>query len=74
MSGTAMLEKEENIPKYGILNSPSQSESSETNQLRTAAYLRPIEVRNQLVDMEEKTGMNFYLQGEPWIEGKIDVN
>lgn len=60
-------------PRYGILNPPSASELSKTNKLRAAAYLSPIEVRNQLVDIEEKTGMNFYLQGGPWIEGKIEV-
>jgi len=58
---------------YGILEPPSQSELSKTNQLRETAYLRPIEIRNKLVDIQEKSGMNFYLQGSPWIEGKIQI-
>ncbi|MEZ4886979.1 MAG: hypothetical protein R3E32_19775 [Chitinophagales bacterium] len=58
---------------YGILEPPSQSELSKSNELRAAIYMRPIEVRNQLVDIEKKTGMDFYLNGGPWIEGKVEI-
>lgn len=58
---------------YGILNPPSRKGLSATNDLRAAFYLRSVETRNKLIEIQEKTGMNFYLEGSPWIDGKIDV-
>ncbi len=58
---------------YGFLDAPSQSRLEFTNELRQKAMIRPIEVRNGLVDIQEKTGIDFYLQGNPWDGGKIDV-
>ncbi len=56
---------------YGYLNSPNQSTLSKTNELRKVIGLRSVELRNKLVDVEKKTGMNFYLPN--WIKGKINV-
>lgn len=36
--------------------------------------LEDFEVRNALVDIQVKTGMDFYVQGKPWQEGKIAVD
>ena len=58
---------------YGFLDPPSPSELSKFNALRQIIYLRPIEVRNKLVDIQEKTGMNFYLPGNPWVKGRIKI-
>ena len=58
-------------PGYGFLNPPDQSTLDKTNQLRQKIGLRTIGIRNKLVDVEKKTGMNFYLSN--WIEGKIKI-
>ena len=50
-----------NRATYGILDLPSQSQISKTNELRENILLRPIELRDALVDIQNKTGMNFYL-------------
>jgi hypothetical protein len=54
---------------YGFLNPPLTSTLSETNKLRQRIGLRTIDLRNELVDISNETGMNFYLPD--WIEGKI---
>tara|TARA_R110002072_G_scaffold265397_2_gene424268 strand:+ start:219 stop:1214 length:996 start_codon:yes stop_codon:yes gene_type:complete len=56
---------------YGFLNPPLSSQLAETDSLRKRIGLRSIELRNKLVDVENKTGMNFYLPD--WIEGKINI-
>lgn len=56
---------------YGFLNPPLSSTLTETDKLRQRIGLRTIELRNKLVDVEKKTGMNFYLPD--WIKGKINV-
>ena len=48
-------------PGYGILNRPSTSSMSKTNELRKKIYARPFELRDGLEAIEIKTGMNFYL-------------
>lgn len=58
-------------PGYGFLMPPVDSTLMKTNQLRQEIGLRTIETRNKLVDVEKKTGMNFYLPD--WIKGKINV-
>ena len=60
-------------PGYGILNSPSKEALEEFDALRKEVYLRPITLRNRLVEIENKTGMDLYLPGEPWVNGKIDI-
>jgi hypothetical protein len=60
-------------PGYGFLNPPTQATLSKTNELRQTIGLRTIETRNKLVDVEQRTGMNFYLPGNTWIQGKIMI-
>lgn len=59
---------------YGILNRPKYSELSVTNDFRKKIFLRSVETRNQLVEIAYKTGMNFYLDANPWLNGKIEMN
>lgn len=56
---------------YGFLISPKKATLSQTDELRRKIGLRSIGLRNKLVEVEEKTGMNFYLPD--WIEGKINI-
>lgn len=58
-------------PGYGFLNNPRQSTLMTTNKLRTSIGLRTIELRNKLVEVEKRTGINFYLPD--WVQGEIDV-
>ncbi len=58
-------------PGYGFLNQPRQATLTTTNQLREAIGLRSIALRNQLIDMQNTTGMKFYLPD--WIDGKIMI-
>lgn len=60
-------------PGYGFLIAPTRASLSVTNELRELIGLRSIEVRNKLVDVEQRTGMNFYLPGNPWVRGKIEI-
>ena len=60
-------------PTYGILEGPLQKDLDRTNKLRKTIFLRPIEVHNKLVEIQDKTGMNFYLDGHPWSAGKIEI-
>ncbi len=46
---------------YGILDPPSASNLSKTNELRGMIFVRPYELRDELVAIENKTGMDFYL-------------
>lgn len=56
---------------YGFLNPANQSTLSKTNDLRLAIGLRPVELRNKLIDVENKTGLNLYLPD--WVKGKIVI-
>lgn len=56
---------------YCFLDVPTKEEISKTNELRRNLNIRSIETRNGLVDIQEKTGMNFCLAGRPWVQGKI---
>ena len=58
-------------PIYGIIESPTQTTLTAVNQSRKSVFLRSVELRNGLVDIQEKTGMDFYLAGNPWVNGKI---
>jgi len=58
---------------YGILIPPTAESLPRFNVLRHEVYLRPIEVRNRLVEVQSKTGMDFYLPGKPWVNGKIKI-
>ena len=56
---------------YGYLDRPTKEEITTSNALREKLNIRSIELRNGLVDVQEKTGINFYLAGYPWVDGKI---
>lgn len=58
---------------YGYLNTLTEQELLKSNELRQSIGLRSVETRNQLVDIQEKTGMNFYLDGVFWVKEKINV-
>jgi hypothetical protein len=58
-------------PGYGFLNPPKVATIAQTNQIREDIGLRSVEQRNKLVEIEDQTGMNFYLPN--WVKGKIIV-
>ena len=45
----------------------------ETNTLRSSIWLRSVQTRNKLVAIQEETGIDFYLPGQPWISGRIKI-
>lgn len=57
---------------YGFINSPNESNLSKVNDLRKKIGLRSVELRNNLVDLELKTDMSFYLPD--WLDGKIIID
>ena len=56
---------------YGYLNGPIKDSIARINAKRKAVGLRPVELRNRLVDIVQKTGMDFQLPD--WVEGKIEI-
>lgn len=48
-------------PSYGILDPPSESNLLKTDELRFMILARPFELRDDLVNIQNITGMNFYL-------------
>lgn len=56
---------------YGFLNPPKQATLSETNALREKVGLRTVATRNKLIEVENSTGMRFYLPD--WVYGKIEI-
>jgi len=56
---------------YGIINAPSKFELININLMRKKIFVRSINVRNKLVDVEQETGINLYLDIGPWVNGKI---
>lgn len=60
-----------NDPGYGYLNAPFTSTLSETESLRLGIGLRTVALRNALVEVEEITGINFFLPD--WVKGKIEI-
>lgn len=58
---------------YGILNSPEMKELESINLNRAKVLLRSVQLRNKLVNIEQLTGIDFYLPGNPWIKGKIEI-
>jgi hypothetical protein len=57
---------------YGYVTKLTNKDSAKANTLRQSIGLCPIEIRNRLVDIQEQTGMNFYLDGTRWVKGKIN--
>jgi hypothetical protein len=62
---------ERSEPGYGFLAPPRQETLDETNSLRREVGLRSIALRNKLVEVEKKTGINFYLPD--WVKGSIEI-
>jgi hypothetical protein len=60
-------------PSYGFLGALTTTDLPQANRLRSALGLRSVETRSRLVEIQEQTGMNFYLPGNPWVKGKIAV-
>lgn len=60
-----------NQSPYGYLLSPDRSNISQINKTRRAIGLRSVELRNELIDIEAKTGMSLYLPD--WVDGKIEI-
>lgn len=57
---------------YGFLQNPTSALLRETNNKRAAIGLRSVELRNQLIEVEEKTGLDLYFP-DGWVDGKIEV-
>ncbi|NME69650.1 hypothetical protein [Flammeovirga aprica] len=56
---------------FGYLNSPTVKTIDQINKNRKAIGLRSVELRNKLVTIEEKTGMDFHLPD--WVKGEIPI-
>lgn len=56
---------------FGYLNAPSRASLQSANKRRKELGLRSIELRNRLVDVQNKTGLILYLPD--WVDGKIEV-
>ncbi len=59
---------------YSLVEPTNLTYLNKTNQLRKKIFLRTVEVRNRLIEIEEKTGMDFYLKETGWIKGKIELS
>ncbi len=68
-----LVKNDRQVIAYGIVESPKLGTLETTNALRESLGLRSVQTRNALVDIQIKTGINFYLPGSPWIDGKIVV-
>ncbi|GMN10277.1 hypothetical protein MTsPCn9_13080 [Croceitalea sp. MTPC9] len=60
-------------PGFGYIESLKPEQVSASNELRKQIGIRSVELRNNLVAIEEKTGMDFYLAGSGWVDGKIGL-
>jgi hypothetical protein len=58
---------------YGYLSALTEMELVRANQFRSQIGLRSVETRNKLIDIEQQTGMNFYLPGRPQLNGKVRI-
>ena len=67
-------ESNHNQAAYGFLGPTLDPVSlAKANRLRMKIGLRSIELRNALIDLEETTGIDFYLPKNPWQDGRIEV-
>ncbi|MEL6535077.1 MAG: hypothetical protein AAFQ98_06680 [Bacteroidota bacterium] len=57
--------------RYGFLG--TITDAAEVDQNRAEIGLRSLALRNSLVDLQEQTGINFYLPGGYWQPGKIEL-
>ena len=56
---------------YGYVNRLKENEITKSNEMRKQIGLRKVETRNQLIDIQNKTHMDFYLPIRPKKNGKI---
>ena len=59
---------------YGYVKPLKKNEISNSNELREQIGLRKVETRNQLIDLQNKIQMDFYLPIRPEKNGKIVAN
>lgn len=59
---------------YGYLGALTAADLPQANKLRSDIGMRSVETRNLLIDIQEETGMDFYLAGSFWKIGKIGVH
>jgi len=63
-----------NMTTYGYLgNILNQKELETVNKNRSKIGIRSIKLRNALLDVEQKTGMNLHIKKD-WRKGKISVS
>ncbi len=58
---------------YGSIGQLKKEELAEANSRRQEIGLRPVQLRNQLIDLQKNLGMNFYLPMFPGKNVKINV-
>lgn len=58
---------------YGYLDTLTRKDVDRSNQLRRDMGMRSIELTNKLVDIQQKTGMDFCLEGLMWVNGKFPI-
>lgn len=58
---------------YGYLNPLTEQELPLANARRARIGLRSVELRNQLVSIQEQTGLNLLVDGTFWVKGKIQI-
>ncbi|MEP2023770.1 MAG: hypothetical protein ABJH98_03730 [Reichenbachiella sp.] len=60
---------------YGFLGADLNDQTKlKIDSLRAVIGLRSVDLRNSLVDIQQETGIDFYLPGKPWQDGKINVS
>lgn len=59
---------------YGYVKGLKENEITNCNEMRKQIGLRKVETRNQLIDIQNKTQIDFYLPPRPKKDGKILVN
>ncbi len=59
---------------YGYVKPLQKNEISKSNEIRAQIGLRKVETRNQLIDIQNKSQMDFYLPIRPKKDGKILAN
>lgn len=65
------VESGRELRSYGFLDELSPEDLTRSNRLREKIGLRTVETHNKLIDIQERSGMWFYL--EPKAESKVSV-
>jgi len=58
---------------YGLVDYPRHGSLAQVNALREEALLRPVEIRNGLLDIERITSLQLHIEETAWIDGAIEV-